>query len=49
MLHLTQPPREQLGVPLYETLGPQIKRDLEVEKQKWGEDKWPAQRIIEIY
>jgi hypothetical protein len=41
---------EQLGVPLFETLGPRIKRDLEVRsQQRWGEEEWPPQRIIEIY
>jgi hypothetical protein len=31
---------EQLGVPLFETLGSRIKRDLEVgDQQRWGEDE----------
>jgi hypothetical protein len=36
---------EQQEAPLYETLGPRIKRDLEVGgQQRWGADKWPPQR-----
>jgi hypothetical protein len=30
VLPLAPPPKEQLGVPLFETLGPRIKRDLGV-------------------
>jgi hypothetical protein len=30
-------------------LGPRIKRDLEMEADRWGEDEWPLQRIIETY
>jgi hypothetical protein len=40
----------QLVVPLFETAGPRIKRDLEVGcQQRWGEDEWPSQRITETY
>jgi hypothetical protein len=41
---------EQLGVPLFETLGIRTKRSLSVgDDQRWGEDEWPSQRISETY
>jgi hypothetical protein len=47
---LAQPPRRTAGVPIFETLGLRIKRDLEVGgQQKWRKDEWPPQRIIETY
>lgn len=43
-----------LGAPLYETLNRE-KRELKLEfpnaggNQKWGEEEWPAERIIAYY
>jgi hypothetical protein len=41
---------EQLGVPLFETLGTRTKKSLsEGENQRWGEDEYPPQKIFETY
>jgi hypothetical protein len=41
---------EQLGVLLFETLGTRIKRNISIGgNQRWGEDEWLPQRIIETY